>query len=241
MDVRTTLGLLARRWLVVVGTAVVAALVVGVLAWSRTPTYTASADVLVSVAAPETRSTNVLASGSQFILQRMTSYAELATASRVLDPVATALGTDPDELSQHVAATASVDTALVRIRAGDRDPETAARMADAVARQLEDAVGDLENGTVRAALTAPAQVPGSPSDTSAVVLVALAAAGGLVLGAALVLLLDRWPVRARARSHPGPPVPTAPDTAPDTTSDTAQEGRSAPVGAGSPAAPGDPG
>jgi polysaccharide biosynthesis transport protein len=92
MDVRRTVDAVRRRWPIVVAVAVLLPALVGALTLSSAPRYRATTQGFVTVNSPETRSPNVLSSGSLFILGRMTSYAQLAVTGRVLDPVVSSLG-----------------------------------------------------------------------------------------------------------------------------------------------------
>jgi capsular polysaccharide biosynthesis protein len=193
MDVRRTVETLGRHWRLIITGLVLGAALGGAVAMTIAPTYTATAQALVSIASPETRSPTVLASGSQYIQQRMTSYAELVRTSRVLDTVINT-NTFPltsQKLSEQVAAHSTVETALIDISAAGDDPSSVAQLADAVAQELATTIQELENGTVRVTLSAPAAVPTEPSNRRVPITVGVAAAGGLLAAASLALLLDQ--------------------------------------------------
>jgi receptor protein-tyrosine kinase len=164
--------------------------------------YTATAQGVVSVAAPQTRSANVLTSGSLYIIARMTSYAQLGETPGVLDPVASSLGLGVSgrALSDRVSTSAVVDTAVIDVTAEADDPDQAAEIADATVRQLGAAVGQFENGTIQVTLSSPAIAPSTPSNFRFITNVGVALFLGLLLGMGLALAVDRVSARRQARA-----------------------------------------
>ena len=190
MEVRWAVATIRRQPLVVALPSLLLAVLAAVLTYSTVPVYTAAARGVVSVAEPSSRSANVLTSGSQYILARLTSYAELATTTQVLDPVAATFGLPQGgpALARSVSAQNEVHTAFIDVSASDEQPQRAAAVADAVLARLAATVDDLENGNVRLVSTGPVAVPTAPSNKGVTVNVVLGALGGLVLGVALAVL-----------------------------------------------------
>src|SRR5271167_2571843 len=87
MDFMSTWQAIRRRWLMVAGVTVAMAAVVGALTLLRQPTYTATAEGLVSISHPQTRPPWALTDGSQYITDRMTSYAQIGGTTLVILPV----------------------------------------------------------------------------------------------------------------------------------------------------------
>lgn len=184
-----------RRWwiaaltLLGLGSAVALSLV-------QTPLFRAEASVFVSVSG--SASATDLSQGSAFSSARVASYAELATAPRVLEAAAASVGLDAtvDELRSAVQARPSGDTVILTIAATLPDPKTAAALADAVADQLTDVVGDIERtdedgaALVHVSVYQDAIVPDAPVSPRVPVNVAIGLLVGLGLGIGVALLRD---------------------------------------------------
>jgi capsular exopolysaccharide synthesis family protein len=195
-------SILQRRWLFWA-----AGLVLGVLAaitvCALSPVkYTANATLFVTVAERVDGSQGEIYQGSQFAVQRVKSYAPLATSARVLGPVADELGLDISHraFAQKIKVSSPADTVLLDVAVTDPEPAQAARLADAVSRQLASVIEELEtaNATdvsnVRVSLAQPAITPTQPSSPRVVLTVILGAAIGLALGLVAAVLrhhLDR--------------------------------------------------
>ena len=130
--------------------------------------------------------------GSQFIVQRMLSYAALSSSPDVLNPVIAKLRLDGGlrDLRENVDVSSPADSVLLKVSVQDTDPQRAAAVADEVSRQLGLLIEKLETPRGRAAswvkvtLTQPAEVPVAASSPR----VALNLLLGLVCGAAVGLL-----------------------------------------------------
>jgi capsular polysaccharide biosynthesis protein len=192
VDLRDVLRAVRRLWFVVVLSLIAVSVLAAVLAVRTEPRYATTARGVVTVTDPETRPPSVLASSSQYILARLTSYARLAASSRVLDPVAAELGLDRagHDLRREVTAQNEVETAFIDVTVEERDPALAARIADATVRQLAATVTDLEGGTIRVTPTGPAPVPTAASNRHLTLDIGLGAVAGLLLGTLLAALAD---------------------------------------------------
>ena len=138
-------------------------------------------------------------SGSQFTLQRVKSYLQVASSDQVVSPVVAQLRLPltAGELAADISASNPLDTVLIDLGVTDTDPQRAADLANAVAQQFVLVVGNLEQpadgGTspVKVTVTRPAvpdPVPVSPRPTLNLALGLLA---GLALGAGGALLRFR--------------------------------------------------
>lgn len=126
--------------------AALAGLLLGVaIAFIRTPLYSATAQSFVSLA-PESASESDPFGGSQFVLQRMDSYAALATSPQVLSAVVEQqdLPETMSELAGQVTSFPLPNTVLLNVTVRDPDPQRAAALADAVASAQADAIESLE-------------------------------------------------------------------------------------------------
>jgi len=203
MELDEYLLALRKRWFVIAVLAVVG----GALAWayaqSITPAYRASASVFASV--NEANSANELVQGSTFVQNSVTSFGRLASMPAVLDPVIDELDLDTTAkaLSSRVTANNPLNTVILEISTTDPDPDLAAAISNAVARQLAVTVQDLSPRTetgqsaIELTLVAPAVAPAAPFEPNTRFLTASGIAAGAVLGVALALLLTVRDTRLR--------------------------------------------
>ncbi len=200
MDTAAVLRAIASRWLIVVGAAVAAAVIVGILTMLRPPVYTASAEGVVSVSSPQSRPSWALGNGAQYIAERMTSYAQLGTTTPVLLPVYTRLSVR-DPAGVRITSEPVPNQAVLRISVTDSDPSQAARIADATLQELGANITRIENGNVVVTEVTPAAIPSDPANRKVTLNAAVAAAAGLLAGAfaavGLQLLSDRRSGRHR--------------------------------------------
>ena len=197
-------NVLRRRWAVIVCSALVGALAAFAWAWSTPPTYTATAKVYVSLNTGE--STSDLLQGSTYVKNLIESYAALTDMPVVLDPVARDLG--PEVTGRYLATIVSADsplnTSIIEIKVDHGVPESAAQIADAVARQLSTTVVDLSPSaptgeqSIEVTVVSPAETPRYPSAPRTRLLTAAGGAGGLAISIALVLLWAVLDTRIRS-------------------------------------------
>ena len=205
VDTASVVAALRRRWPVVVVLTLLG-LGLGLAHATLTPArYEASATVFFSL--QRGQSVNELVQGSTYTQDLVQSYASVATMPVVLDPVIAELGLDTtaQDLARDVSARAPLGTVLLEITAERPDPDDAARVADAVARQLDPAAARLSSGAegsgaITVTVTKPASPPASPSwprrwlDLAVGLLVGLAA--GVAAAVVLALASDRVDGRA---------------------------------------------
>lgn len=190
-------GSLRRHWLFIVVVALLGA-VVG-LGWAatRTPEYSAKAEVFITVTSGE--STGELAQGSNFSQQQARNFAALATREIVLAPVIDELGLDltVGDLRQRVSAMVPLNTSLISLEATYSTPELAAGIANAAARELATTVAglspkvnDLQGAPVRAQLIETASIPLAPSSPNVSLLALFGLLAGLVTAIAFRLVAE---------------------------------------------------
>jgi capsular polysaccharide biosynthesis protein len=198
-----------RRVLVALaGAAVLGAAGGGVIALARPVTYTATGTIFVSTTG--VRSVEDLSQPPTFVQEVRSSYAGVATAPIVLQPVIDRLHLDTSvtTLAKRMSVDAPADTALLDIGVTDASASRAAAIANAVQDQLVDVSSSLAPTTSTAhrtvMMTAVQHATSAPSEPSpAVIVLAGALAGVLVWAVALVIVLLR-------RTPPPPPGHTAP-------------------------------
>lgn len=184
MSLTDLLQAIRRWWLVIILVAVIAGTAAGVFTAGQPPMYSATAQGIVSISDPQNRPPYALASGAQYILDRMTSYAWLGVTTPVLTSVVEnlRLKETPLSLSGRVTSHSIVGKAVLEVTVTYNDPKVAAAIADGVISGISRSISTLENGNVQMVPIGPAVVPSKPSNQKVVVNSAVASAGGLVLG-----------------------------------------------------------
>jgi succinoglycan biosynthesis transport protein ExoP len=156
-----------------------------VITFSITPTYKAQSQIFVSTPA-SALDISALAIGSSFSQQRVKSYAQIINSPLTLTPVVKELNLSitPEELSEMVSASAPLDTVLILLTVTDIDPQRAADIANAVAKQFGVTVSKLELQGI--ATSSPVKVStvlnASPAKSPASPKKAINLALGLILG-----------------------------------------------------------
>ncbi len=197
MGTDDVLGLLRRHWLFVLVLALLGA--AAGLAWAatRTPEYTARAEVIIAVTSGQT--TGELAQGSNFSQQQARNFAALATREIVLAPVIDRLEleTNVADLRRSVSATVPLNTSLISLQAVHPSPQTAADISNAVAQELAHTVtglspkvDDLQGAPVRAQLVETAATPEAPSSPNITLSAVFGLLAGLILGVAVQVVSE---------------------------------------------------
>jgi capsular exopolysaccharide synthesis family protein len=198
VDLTYVLTTLRRAWWLLALAGVLGAVAAMVVNATSAVTYEAQVQQFVSIADASDNQNNIL-SGSQFTLQRVKSYTQVATSAQVLDPVIQQLklGTTTDELAGRVTATNPLDTVLIEIAVQDTDPQRAANVANGIAKQLSTVVQTIESpqsgapAPVKLTTTQPASVPTTPVAPRKSLNLALGLLVGLALGAGGALLREQ--------------------------------------------------
>jgi polysaccharide biosynthesis transport protein len=194
MELREYLGIVRKRWLSVLITALTFLAATSVVTLVLPEKYTATTQLFFGVPAGE--SVKEFAEGTTFAEKQMTSLAEVATSPLVLQPVIEqlALGVTPQALADSISATVPADTVIIEVAATNKDPMLAARTANAIAQELSAVAGRLSpkrpDGTeaVRATILETAQVPSEPSSPNAIRNVGLGLVLGLLTGVGIAIL-----------------------------------------------------
>jgi capsular exopolysaccharide synthesis family protein len=202
VELQDYLAILRKRWLsIAIITLLATAAAVGATVLV-TPTYTARAQVYVSVRTGGT--TSDLLQGSNFTVRQVKSYTDLVTTPLVLTPVIENLDlpTTPDELAKSITASSPLDTSLINISATHEDPQVASDIANATAESLSTNVTALEKPTdgespVQISTVRIASAPLEPSAPNAKLNVALGLLVGLALGFGIAVLRQVLDTRIR--------------------------------------------
>lgn len=192
---------LRERWRSGLVAALIVALAVAGLTALQAPTYRATSQVFV-----QARTGNGVAdlnSGASFASQQIMSYAELATTPYVLDEVIDDLGLEitPARLARDIQVSVEEGSFLLRISASADDPRLAARIADATAANLQEAVASLSPAStadsVELRIVAEAVVPAAPSSPNIVRNALLGVVLALLAGIATALVRSLLNTRVR--------------------------------------------
>lgn len=150
---------LKKRWYIVVIFTAIGGILGVTFSLLATPVFQSTATLFVSI--NQGSSGTDLNQGTTYAQNQMQSYAQLATSSRVLDPVIEDLGLDVDahELAKHVEVMSPTNTVILSVQAAAGAPDRAAQIANAIAEQLADAVQEVS----------PRSAEGAPSITASIV------------------------------------------------------------------------
>jgi non-specific protein-tyrosine kinase len=163
---------------------------------SQTPMYESTTQLFVSTPNSSV-DISALAQGSSFSQQRVKSYAQVINGSQTLSPVIASLNLPytVQDLASRVKATAPLDTVLINVVVQDKDPITAATIANAIGLQFTSTASNLEFGAgtseikvsvVKEAI--PSKEPASPKKLLNLLL-GLILGFGLGVGIALIRII----------------------------------------------------
>jgi capsular exopolysaccharide synthesis family protein len=194
VDLSDYLLILRKSWILIISVTVAGVLAAGVASLATVPTYASTTRVFVAIQTSDVNSAD-LSAGTTYVRSQVKSFAEVATTDKVLGPVIDELDlkTTVANLAGKVTATAPVDTVIIEISVEDLSATRAADIANAVGRNLIDAVEQLSKPTdaaspVKMSTVSPA-LPASQSTSPNVrlnLLLGLLAGVALGLGAAIL-------------------------------------------------------
>lgn len=196
VELRDYLRVLRRGWpIVLLCTVLGTAAGIG-LTLATTKVYQASVQLFVATSASGDPSQ--LAQGNTFAQDRVQSYTSIATSPSVTEPVVSKLGLalSPAALAGKITADAPQNKVLINLHVTDHDPQTAAKLANAVAEQFVTAVEQTEqtnaqgSSVVKLTVIHPAAVPASPVKPSKTLNIGLGLVLGLLVGIGVVVLRD---------------------------------------------------
>ncbi|HET8590967.1 MAG TPA: polysaccharide biosynthesis tyrosine autokinase [Nakamurella sp.] len=196
MTVREMVRVVRRRWWALVGCVVLGLVIAGIAGALAPPQYTSSARVLV--ATPDVDQGSLVPPGGIGASQRAVNYANLVTGTAIPQKVIQDLGlTEPvEQLLKQVEVDVIAGTTIIEITATDSNPSRAQHIAQAFADELSAAVPKIESEAGAAqtpasvTVTDPAPFPDQPAPRGLASTLALGFVAGLVVGAALLWLLE---------------------------------------------------
>lgn len=188
MELRDYLTVMRRYWRSITAVAVLGVVVAGVTSFLMTPTYTSTTSLVLTTQSGD--SASELAQGTSYTERQVKTFAEVAAAPYVLQPVIDDLGLEltTDGLAERLDVTIPVDTAVLTLAVTDTSAERAAAIAAAIAQRMEAAVADLaprktaRRAGVTATIISPAEVPTSQATPQVSRNLVLGLLLGVVLG-----------------------------------------------------------
>ena len=183
-------SLLRRSWWIVLTAALIGTAVAVAITANAPRVFESSTELFVSVSGATTATVQEVGQGSTAAQQKTKGYAEVATSSRVLEPVIRDLALDrtPTELARAMTVTTGTNSVTLSITVRDTDSARAAATAGAIADSLRhfvttrlDPAPDGQPSLVGIEVLEPATAATSPVSPRPVVNVGL----GVVLGGLL--------------------------------------------------------
>lgn len=205
MDLRELLVSLRKQWVPIVALTLVGAVAAFGFSVNQQKMWTSQATVLVRPAGGQ--STSDLNNGATFVERVVSTYAALARTPVVLDPVADELGLDSSAaLRGAVSASITSGTTFIAVSATWPDADGSARVANAVAEQLQVAIVDAaprQEGqpSVVVQPVSAAIAPSSPSSPDVTANVLVGTFAGFLLGLGFVLLRSALDSRVRTAAE----------------------------------------
>jgi len=196
MELKDYLGILRRRWLMIVAITLLVTGAAAGVTFLMTPQYTSSVKLFITTSANED-SNSALQSG-QYGLQRVTSYVDQVTDENVAGQVIDRLGLEvsESELVGRVEATNVPQTVNIVVTVTDTSPSQAQALAQTYGEVMEDRVRALETTDpgatppIKASIVNDAVLPSSPSSPQPVRNIGLGLVLGLLLSFGLAVLRE---------------------------------------------------
>jgi receptor protein-tyrosine kinase len=195
VDFKQIIQVLRRRWMTIALLFVIAVVAASAYTFTATKQYESHAGVFVSA---DTRDASDAYAEVVAISTRMTSYADLATSTELMNRVISDLDLNlgVDTLREKVGSAPVVNTQQIAITATDPDPHVAQAIARSVSENLASYLEEVETprGTTASQITTrvtnEATLPTSPASPRTLLNLVTAALVGLVLGIGLAVARD---------------------------------------------------
>lgn len=193
METAAYISLLRRRWVAIVLCLLAGLIAAVTVVRSTEETYRSSTQLIINI--PAALEVQEALQGFQLSSQLLASYARVATSRSAATEVVEKLGLDTSAaaLQSRLSAEPVPETLLMTISAEAGDPNEAKRLADAAASVFVDTVADLERGkagAIEPRVIDRAQPPSRPVSPKPTRDITAGTILGLMVGAALALLLE---------------------------------------------------
>lgn len=189
--------LLLRQYKII-AVAIIVCLVPAVASISfQEPEYQAVTRIYVDVETTPEASSYALSQANRLAQIRTITFKALVPSRLILDDVVTELNLDvtAEQLAPAVSAVSALDTSIIDINVVWDEPRMAAKIANSIADEMISELGsDQQQGATALVLeqAQPAVVPKQKATPNAVLLLGLAGFGGLLLGSAIVLIIQGY-------------------------------------------------
>lgn len=194
MTLHDYLAALRAHWILLIALFLLGSASAYAYAQSMQPIYRSQTQVIVIPARGD--STMELVQGASYVQGVVQTYTILAASPTVLQPVIDNLGLDESvhRLAQRMTVDVPLDTVVINIGVEDVNPESARKTADEIAHQLSLSVakvsplGENDEPALRIETITPARVPTVPISPNTRNFVAVGAASGLTIAAAIAVI-----------------------------------------------------
>lgn len=192
------LTVIRRRWRTILSILILGVALAAFATAVMPNVYAAQARAFVSIASQGSQDDS-LYQDSQYALNRVQSYPQIAQSPEVLDNVIQELDLDMslEDLRERISVVNPVDTVLLEVQASSESAEQAADIANAVAMGLGEMIQELEtpdrasSSPVQVTTAVPATTPTEPISPRPAINLALGLLMGLAFGVAIALVRDR--------------------------------------------------
>jgi capsular polysaccharide biosynthesis protein len=205
MDIRDIIGIIIKRWILILSLTLlfgISSMMISIFLLQNV--YESSAVMIISSPTDNQQQGQLTLSDYTLNVQLVNSYRVLCKTDKVLNQVIdeTKLPLNAEQLSAKITVTSENDTDIIRISAQDESPETAARIANAVAtifvREIPqimrmDNVQVIDN----------AVIPKNPVKPNRQAIIAVAALLGMMLGIGISFLIDYLDVSIKSAEQLG--------------------------------------
>lgn len=192
MTLRNYLRVLRERWIIVLVLNLVAVSAACAFWALRPAEYTANLRLYVSAQSVDT--TQSAFQGAQLSQERVTSYVELVSSTRVSEEVARRLRRPetPADLAKQITASSKLDSVIIDVFVTGTSPQDTAAIANTIGEVFPQLVEELERPSsptgvspVIVRVVQPAVAPVEPSSPGLPVIVGMAICVGFALGVGL--------------------------------------------------------
>jgi receptor protein-tyrosine kinase len=190
VDFKELLRMAQRRWLTIVVFFLLGLAGAGALTYTQTPEYESNARIFISV--DTSGDSTQAAQGALFGINRVQSYAQLATSREVMQQVISRLNLNltPNQLAGKISSSVATETVIIVVKVTDPDPGVAQQIAKAESEVMTSFISDIETSPVKATVVDPASYNGSQVSPQPVLNLALGALVGFLIGLGVAVLRE---------------------------------------------------
>jgi capsular exopolysaccharide synthesis family protein len=196
VDFKELVGTIQRRWLSVAAFFLLALVAAAAVTFTMTPQYESESRIYVSTEVSGDSTTAVGA--NTLAIQRVQSYAQLATSREVMQKVISKLNLNlaPAALKQKITSSVAELTAIIVVKVRDDSAESAQAIAKAESEVLAQYLAEIETpfgksgSPIKATIVDPASYNANQVSPQPVLNLTVAALIGLVLGIGVAIVRD---------------------------------------------------